>query len=111
MIKGHIIKSDGQDIVVKVWDTDDLDTGMRAITLPLDVMPDTADSNGVFDLADDVVGSGMPYGLSASDIAKWLPAQRIITKLNARGIWTQEDMQEHKDTVSRIFASAVLEVL
>jgi len=107
-MRSKILKSStDEEVVVVCWDDKQ---GMVAFTIPVNSLPDTANSNGEFDLAD-VLEVGTPYGISEEEFVEMLPTEAILVNLRNKGIWTLDDMKKQSDLIGRVVSAHICRIL
>lgn len=104
-MKAKILRSDTDTVVIVYEDK----TGIAATSIPVEMLPDISDDDGAFEVANEVVAAGMPYGFSKKELIAWFPFDRILQKLRAAGIWSFDDIVNNPDLVVRIVSAKTAE--
>lgn len=110
-MKAKILKSNADGtIVIVYWDGDNPGS-VQACTISVLDLPDTSNGKSVFELADDVVESGIVYGITGDQLLAEMPINYILDKMHQRGVWTKEDMINQSQFMARLMSSAILHAL
>lgn len=106
MKQAKILKSNADNVVIIYWDGES-GIGTQAVSISVYDLPDIANNDSVFEIDDSVIGSGIPYGITAQQLMEILPVDYILRQLHARNIWTSDDIRDNSSVVERIVASAI----